>query len=228
MVNQDANEDEEWLANQEAIGTNTATFFSKLYTFEDHTVGGELLSFIPKLITRKENLKLLAFPLMEELKSVVFSMSSDSMPSHDGFSGSGVDFWCDNWIGTGPLILRAISVPSSFPKLNEVLRGESWDLDSVNYALDDQLRSEILSSEKAPPREKLHMWRMWKQAITLDDNVSKFGVAMLVGKKMASNLGFVLISEAPLVRLNHLMRTYQMGSLQHQLTDTVIRQNPKI
>ena len=57
-----------------------------------------------------------------------------------------MDFWCDNWIGTGPLILRNSIVPTSFPMLSQVLNNGSWELQEVQHELDNYLIQEILSS----------------------------------------------------------------------------------
>ena len=46
-------------------------------------------------------------------------------------SGEAIDFWCDNWLGSRPLLLRIDETPIIFPKLSAVLQGSSWNLNKV-------------------------------------------------------------------------------------------------
>ena len=49
--------------------------------------------------------------------------SNDRMIVGNGLT---VDFWCDNWTGYGPLILRIHETPQSFPKLSKVYVEGQW------------------------------------------------------------------------------------------------------
>lgn len=62
-------------------------FFSRLYSSEQHQLDHELEEFIPHLVNDEDNSFLIALPHMEELKGVVFSLSANSAPGPDGFSG---------------------------------------------------------------------------------------------------------------------------------------------
>ena len=52
-------------------------------------------------------------------------------------SGNHIDFWCNKWMGTGPLILRLQEVPTRFPKFSEVYNNSQWDLGGVDQWQDE-------------------------------------------------------------------------------------------
>ena len=40
--------------------------------------------------------------------------------------GDQTNFWCDQWLGDGPLIWRLVAMPQYFPKVNEVFVDSQW------------------------------------------------------------------------------------------------------
>lgn len=76
------------MEDQFTIGALAETFFKNLLSLEEHYIDEAILQVIPKLVTEEENSLLTRLPAMEEVRDVVFSMSADSSPGPDGFSGS--------------------------------------------------------------------------------------------------------------------------------------------
>ena len=53
--------------------------------------------------------------------------------------GSSVDFWCDNWSGGGPLVLRNSARLEVFPKLSQLYVDGQWELGDTQHVLDTEL-----------------------------------------------------------------------------------------
>lgn len=62
-------------------------FFQKQFTKEDDPTSFDLLNNVPTMVTREQNIELCRLPTREEVKAVVFALSSESASGPDGFSG---------------------------------------------------------------------------------------------------------------------------------------------
>ncbi|XP_019266683.1 PREDICTED: uncharacterized protein LOC109244105 [Nicotiana attenuata] len=80
-------EDGTWVEGDEEIAHEAISFFQNQFTRENFDNDFSVLGCIPTIIDDADNEKLIAVPTMEELKDVVFSMSSQSAPGPDGVSG---------------------------------------------------------------------------------------------------------------------------------------------
>lgn len=76
------------MEDQSTIGALVETYFLNILSSKEHYIDEEIFQVIPKLVTEEDNLLLTRLPAMEEVRDVVFSMSADSSPGPDGFSGS--------------------------------------------------------------------------------------------------------------------------------------------
>lgn len=88
-------EDGNWIEGDEDISKEAIVFFHKQFSKEDINTNFSLLNNIPRLVTDTDNDNLTVNPSMEELRDVVFSMSSNSSPGPDGFSGKFYHFCWD-------------------------------------------------------------------------------------------------------------------------------------
>lgn len=77
-----------WVEDQWTIGALAETYFKKILSSEEHYIDEAILQLIPKQLTKEANELLTRLPAMEEVRDVVFSMSADSSPGPDGFSGA--------------------------------------------------------------------------------------------------------------------------------------------
>ncbi|XP_027178157.1 uncharacterized protein LOC113777323 [Coffea eugenioides] len=74
-----------WVEEDGDIATEAIRFFSGLYS-EAVVPSDELLSLIPPILTREENLTLEDIPSMDEVKRVVHAMDGDSVAGPDSFT----------------------------------------------------------------------------------------------------------------------------------------------
>ncbi|CAK9157146.1 unnamed protein product [Ilex paraguariensis] len=61
-------------------------------------------------------------------------------------NGKNVDFWCSNWTGSGPLLLRYAVSPSCFPCLDELWADGCWQWQSLGVQVSEQLKHEVQNS----------------------------------------------------------------------------------
>nr|XP_009608741.1 uncharacterized protein LOC104102667 [Nicotiana tomentosiformis] len=79
-------EDDSWIEGDDNIDEEAINFFQKQFTKESHQMDLPILSCIFRIVDDTENIRLISPPNMEELKDIVFSMSSYSAPGPDGIS----------------------------------------------------------------------------------------------------------------------------------------------
>ncbi|XP_071905984.1 uncharacterized protein [Coffea arabica] len=77
----------EWVESEELISREAISFFQGLFTAELGYASYEFLDNIPKLVTDRDNTRLMEPPTMAEVKQVVFSMDGESAAGSDGFTG---------------------------------------------------------------------------------------------------------------------------------------------
>lgn len=80
-------DDDTWTDDMELIGNKAVEFFQNLLTSEAHSINEDLVGAIPSIISEEDNYDLTRFPSEEEVKEAVWSLSPDSAPGPDGFSG---------------------------------------------------------------------------------------------------------------------------------------------
>ena len=83
-----------WLEDEDRLKDSAVQFFSKLFMSEREGRREPVLPFQLPHLEQADNDLLTGLPTMEELKSVVFSMSSESAPGPDGF---GIGFYQSCW-----------------------------------------------------------------------------------------------------------------------------------
>ncbi|XP_043689272.1 uncharacterized protein LOC122640183 [Telopea speciosissima] len=76
-----------WLSDPQDISDETVRYLSNMFASQNCQQDEDLLMYIPSLVTVVENEKLMALPSMEEVRAVVFDLSTDSAPGPDGFIG---------------------------------------------------------------------------------------------------------------------------------------------
>lgn len=62
--------------------------FHKAFSSQDHYIEDNILNCIPQLITCDDNESLCVIPSESDIRDTVFSMSVDSAPGPDGFTGA--------------------------------------------------------------------------------------------------------------------------------------------
>lgn len=76
------------LENQADIERHVLDFYSTLYASENScSDSGLVRKVIPQLVSAEDNSMLTGLPVMDEVKSVVFSMIAEGAPGPDGFGG---------------------------------------------------------------------------------------------------------------------------------------------
>lgn len=86
--------DGDTLNTEENIGNEVVNYFHNQFSQEYHPRKYEMLSCIPKLISRKDNEYFESMPDREEIKKAVFSLIGDSAGGPDGFPRS---FYHQSW-----------------------------------------------------------------------------------------------------------------------------------
>lgn len=76
----------EWIEGEDNIAQEAIKKIQIQFTKDSHQRNFSLLKQIPKILNEEDNKRLIAPPNMEELKDIVFSMSSHSAPGPDGMS----------------------------------------------------------------------------------------------------------------------------------------------
>ncbi|XP_071902709.1 uncharacterized protein [Coffea arabica] len=84
----------QWLTAVEDIKSSAASFFETLFNSDRDTDRHPVLPFTLPSVSREDNESLLALPSLDEVRDVMFSISSDSAPGPDGF---GSDFYQACW-----------------------------------------------------------------------------------------------------------------------------------
>lgn len=80
------NEDGSWIEGDDNIAQEVTNNFKKQFTKETQQRDLSSLNFLSKIIDDADNKKQKMHPTMEELKEIVFSMSTHSAPGPDGVS----------------------------------------------------------------------------------------------------------------------------------------------
>nr|XP_027064415.1 uncharacterized protein LOC113690621 [Coffea arabica] len=88
------------------------------------------------------------------------------------------DFWNDNWLGSGPLFLRASVVPGL--SFSDVMVNGTWDNCRLSQILpptivDEVMHSPALSGRGIPLRVSLFMLRLLMRRLPLDDVLGELG-----------------------------------------------------
>lgn len=76
-----------WVEDQESLHDGAIQYFQNLLTSEVNSLDPDLISVIPQMITADQNDSLCVIPQSAEVKEAVFSLSGNSSPGPDGFSG---------------------------------------------------------------------------------------------------------------------------------------------
>lgn len=79
---------DDWVEDQEILAQGAVSHYHKLLSTETHNFDLNLMSAIPHLITEDLNTSLCLIPSGEEIKHTVFSLSGNSSPGPDGFTGN--------------------------------------------------------------------------------------------------------------------------------------------
>lgn len=79
---------EAWEEDQEILAQGAVDHFHKLLSSEIHNIDPDMLTVIPHLISGGLNESLCMIPSAAEIKRTVFSLSSNSSPGPDGYTGS--------------------------------------------------------------------------------------------------------------------------------------------
>ncbi|XP_059315722.1 uncharacterized protein LOC132066425 [Lycium ferocissimum] len=74
-----------WISGDDNIAQQAVQFFENQFTKEDTLMDDNVMNHIPKIISEEENTMLLDSPSMDELKDIIFSMSTHSAPGPYGF-----------------------------------------------------------------------------------------------------------------------------------------------
>lgn len=96
--------DGEWVEDQDVLANGAVVHFQKLLSSESHSIDEDLLEVIPPLISEEQNSHLCSLPTAEEIKQAVFSLSGNSAPGPDGFTGN---FYTYCWDIVGEDIIKA-------------------------------------------------------------------------------------------------------------------------
>lgn len=88
-------EDGNSISNPADIERLALDFYQKLFTSEGSLISDELLAYIPSLVSEEDNNLLLTTPSSEEIRSATFSLSADSAPGPEGFTGTFFTFCWD-------------------------------------------------------------------------------------------------------------------------------------
>lgn len=74
-------------ATQTDIQQEAVSYYASLFTGQSTIVDNTLLSYIPRLITTKDNLQLTRMPIEEEVKQTVWALDPQSAANPDGYNG---------------------------------------------------------------------------------------------------------------------------------------------
>ena len=94
-----------WLEEEDAIKNSATQFFQKLFTSERQDRLPSVFDFQLPCVSQEDNDALQCLPALEEVKDVVFSLSSESAPGPDGF---GVGFYQTCWQIIGEDLVDAV------------------------------------------------------------------------------------------------------------------------
>lgn len=75
------------IVGEDNIVEEAIKFFKQQFSKEDTVKDSKIMECIPKLITEEDNINLIAPTSLDELKDIVFSMSTQSAPGPNGISG---------------------------------------------------------------------------------------------------------------------------------------------
>nr|XP_016460145.1 PREDICTED: uncharacterized protein LOC107783655 [Nicotiana tabacum] len=129
-------QDGTWIENKDDIVTEAVAFFEQQFAQETTCRDFSMPRRLPRVIGEDDNLTLEAIPTMNEVKQVVFSMSSSSSPGPDGLSGKFfhqcwdiiakdlydviLDFSFDSWSLTTGIPLISMELGMDFANPQEV------------------------------------------------------------------------------------------------------------
>ncbi|KAH0706317.1 hypothetical protein KY289_011393 [Solanum tuberosum] len=82
-VNRIENSHGDWLEEEGAIANEVVEYFDKKFQQEGDATSFPLLSYISKEVSEEENAALCAFPVLEDVKKVVFKLSIDGVSGPD-------------------------------------------------------------------------------------------------------------------------------------------------
>lgn len=75
------------LSDPKTIAQRAATFFGNLFTASKYSMHEDLFENYPRVITDEMNSKLVAIPSAKEIWDAIITLSADSAPGDDGFTG---------------------------------------------------------------------------------------------------------------------------------------------
>ncbi|XP_059285826.1 uncharacterized protein LOC132039345 [Lycium ferocissimum] len=85
-MNKIKKENDTWIEGEDNIASEAVKFFEDQFTFQDVDDGPAVLNCLPRVINDEDNNMLKDRPTLEELKNVVFTLSTDTAPGPDGTS----------------------------------------------------------------------------------------------------------------------------------------------
>ncbi|XP_060182379.1 uncharacterized protein LOC132612052 [Lycium barbarum] len=83
-MNKIKKDNDTWIEGEDNIASEAVKFFEDQFTFQDVDDGPAVLNCLPRVINDEDNNMLNDRPTLEELKNVVFSLSTDTAPGPDG------------------------------------------------------------------------------------------------------------------------------------------------
>ncbi|XP_069145607.1 uncharacterized protein [Solanum lycopersicum] len=87
FIHQIVTENGDWIQGENNIAQAACEHFTTFFNGEDKHINEHNLECIPRMINQDKNTQLTKLPNMDELKEVVFSMSSNSAAGPDGMNG---------------------------------------------------------------------------------------------------------------------------------------------
>lgn len=94
-----------WCEEESVLKDKAVEFFQSQFTSVEHHIKPEVVEHIPCLISVEDNKKLDVMPEEEEIKNVVHSLSPDSAPGPDGYTGK---FFTSCWDIISADVIQAV------------------------------------------------------------------------------------------------------------------------
>ncbi|XP_070002553.1 uncharacterized protein LOC142165956 [Nicotiana tabacum] len=124
------NSDGSWIEDQDKLSEAAMDFFQKQFTKEGDPTRFDLLNNVPTMVTREQNLEFCRLPTMEEVKAIVFALSSESASGPDGYSENQYGFVKGRSIFENILLTQEIITDI---RLREYFINMVWNLIANNW-----------------------------------------------------------------------------------------------